>query len=215
MHAIDERSTPSDTAPGPPNRPYGSIVLGLVLVAAGILWLLDALDVFDLRAALVLPILLALVGLALIIGSFDGPHSGLVVFGVFLTVAVVLTAVFPPNAFSGGIGERTFRVASQESLDPSYNVGMGTLTLDLSELSLTESTSVDVTVGAGEMLIRLPADVPVAIDASAGAGEVNLLGEQTDGLSVNREYRSPDYDTAEVTLTLDLNVAAGEIEVTR
>lgn len=215
MHAIDERSTTSDAAPGPPNRPYGSIVLGLVLVAAGILWLLDALDVFDLRAALVLPILLALVGLALVIGSFDGPHSGLVVFGVFLTVAVALAAVFPPNAFTGGIGERTYRVASQEDLEPSYNVGMGTLTLDLSDLSLTESISVDVTVGAGELLIRLPADVPVAIDASTGAGGVNLVGEQTDGLSVKREYRSPDYETAEVRLTLDLNVAAGEIEVTR
>ena len=215
MHVIDERPTPSDTASGPRSRPYGSIVLGVVLVAAGILWLLDALDVFDLRAALVLPILLALVGLALVIGSFDGPHSGLVVFGVFLTVAVVLTAVFPPNAFAGGIGERTYRVASQGDLDASYNVGMGTLSLDLSDLTLTESTSVDITVGAGEMRVRLPADVAVAIDASAGAGEVNLLGEQADGLSVNREYRSPDYDTAEVTLTLDLNVAAGEIEVTR
>lgn len=215
MHAIDERTAPPDATRGPGNRPYGSIVLGLVLVAAGILWLLDALDVFDLRAALVLPILLALVGLALVIGSFDGPHSGLVVFGVFLTVAVVLAAVFPPNAFTGGIGERTYRVTSQENLDPSYNVGMGTLTLDLSALTLTESTSVDVTVGAGELLIRLPADVPVAIEASTGAGEVDLLGEQTDGLSVNREYQSPDYDTAEISLTLDLNVAAGEIEVTR
>lgn len=215
MHAIDERTSSPDTAPGPRKRPYGSIVLGLVLVAAGILWLLDALDVFDLRAALVLPILLALVGLALVIGSFDGPHSGLVVFGVFLTVAVVLAAVFPPNAFTGGIGERTYRVTSQEQLEPSYNVGMGTLTLDLTDLTLTESTSVDVTVGAGEMLIRLPADLAVAIDASTGAGEVNLLGEQADGLSVNRQYESPDFGAAEVALTLDLNVAAGEIEVTR
>jgi len=187
----------------------------LVLVAAGALWLLDALDVFEVRAALVLPILLGIVGLALVVGSFDGPHSGLVVFGVFLTVAVVLAAVFPPNAFAGGIGERNYRITTQEELEPAYNVGMGAITLDLTDLSLTESTSVDVTVGAGEMLIRLPADVAVAVDASAGAGDVNLLGEQADGISVSRVYESPDYDTAEVTLTLDLNVAAGEIEVTR
>jgi predicted membrane protein len=215
MHAIDEHTASSDTATTPRKRPYGSIVLGLVLVAAGFLWLLDALDVFELRAALVLPILLGLVGLALVVGSFDGPHSGLVVFGVFLTVAVVLAAVFPPNAFNGGIGERSYRITSQEELDPAYNVGVGALTLDLSDLTLTESTSIDVTVGAGEMLIRLPADIPVAIDASTGAGEVNLLGEQADGLSVSRDYQSPDFDTADVTLTLDLNVAAGEIEVTR
>ncbi|HSJ35477.1 MAG TPA: LiaF domain-containing protein [Acidimicrobiia bacterium] len=215
MHAIDERPATSDSTLTPRNRPYGSIVLGLVLVAAGALWLLDALDVFEVRAALVLPILLGIVGLALVVGSFDGPHSGLVVFGVFLTVAVVLAAVFPPNAFAGGIGERNYRITTQEELEPAYNVGMGAITLDLTDLSLTESTSVDVTVGAGEMLIRLPADVAVAVDASAGAGDVNLLGEQADGISVSRVYESPDYDTAEVTLTLDLNVAAGEIEVTR
>lgn len=215
MHAIDERPATSDSTPTPRNRPYGSIVLGLVLVAAGALWLLDALDVFEVRAALVLPILLGVVGLALVVGSFDGPHSGLVVFGVFLTVAVVLAAVFPPNAFAGGIGERNYRITSQEELEPAYNVGMGAINLDLTDLSLTESTSVDITVGAGEMLIRLPADVAVAIDASAGAGDVTLLGEQADGISVSRVYESPDYDTAEITLTLDLNVAAGEIEVTR
>lgn len=215
MHAVDERSVDAESTARPRFRAYGSIVLGLVLVIAGAMWLLDAIDVVDLRAAIVLPVLLAIVGLALIVGAFDGPHSGLVVFGVFLTVAVVAAAVTPPNAFHGGIGERRHRVAEQSALAPSYDVGVGTLSLDLSGLTLTESTSVDVTVGAGEMLIELPADLPVSIDASVGAGEIDLLGERADGLSVTRSFTSPDFDTAEVTLTLDLDVAAGNIEVTR
>jgi predicted membrane protein len=196
-------------------RAYGSIVLGAVLVVVGGLWLFDAVGVIELRAAVVLPVALAVVGLALMVGSFDGPHTGLVIFGVFLTVAVVAAAVAPVGAFSGGIGERRYAVVEQASLASRYDVGVGDLRLDLRDLVLTESVTVDVTVGAGQMRIQLPADLPVKIDASVGAGQIDLLGQTADGLSVTRTYTSPGFDTAEVSLILDLTVAAGEIEVTR
>src|SRR5690606_33446285 len=147
MHAVHERPATSDSTLTSRNRPYGAIVLGSVLMAAGALSPLAALDVGEARAARAPPLLAGVVGPALVVGSFDGPHSGLVVFGVFVAVAVVLAAVFPPNAFAGGIGERNYRITTQEELEPAYNVGMGAITLDLTDLSLTESTSVDVTVG--------------------------------------------------------------------
>lgn len=215
MNALETRPAPEQAPPERRSwsRDYGSVVLGLVLVFAGGLWLLDVLDVLELRAAVVLPAILSIVGLALILGSADGPHSGLVVFGIFLTVAVVAAAATPPNAFSGGIGERTHRIGAQDSLEPTYNVGVGDLWLDLTDLDLTESAMVDVTVGAGEMRIDLPDDVAVRVDASVGAGEIVLLGQTTDGLSVTRSYQSPGFDDAGVTLTLDLDVATGRIEV--
>jgi predicted membrane protein len=61
--------------------------------------------------------------------------------------------------------------------------------------------------------LTLPPDVPVDINASAGAGRVDLLGQTSDGLSVNRTYTSDDFETAIVTLTVDIDVAAGNIEV--
>lgn len=217
MSALDTRPATDDRATEPAGRrsDYGSIVLGAVLVVAGGLWLLDAVDVVELRAAVILPSILAIVGLALIFGASTGPHSGLVVFGVFLTIAVIATAVTPRDAFRGGIGERSFRVGQQTALEPSYNVGVGDLTLDLGDLALTESERVDVTVGAGEMRVQVPADIPVRIDAAVGAGEIVLFDESTDGLSVTRTYVSPGFENADVTLTLDLDVATGKIEVTR
>lgn len=207
----------AETASPPPRRgrDYGAWVIGALLVVFGVLWLLDVAGVFSLRVAVVLPTLLAVLGLALIFGAWDGPHTGLVVFGVFLTVAVVVAAVSPPNAFRGGIGERNFAVGSQGQLAPRYDVGLGDLRLDLSDLTLTESAEVDVTVGAGEILVELPADIPVTIDASVGAGEIDLLGDTVDGVSVTRSYTSEGFAGAEDTLTLDLDVAAGKIEVTR
>jgi hypothetical protein len=44
---------------------------------------------------------------------------------------------------------------------------------------------------------------------------VDLFGEVNDGLSVTNTYTSDGFDSATVTLTLDLDVAAGNIEVDR
>lgn len=205
--------SPPSVDPGTRRRPYGAMIAGALLVVVGSLWFLDATDAIDLRAAIVLPAVLAVIGLALIIGAFDGPHPGLVVAGVFLTLAVLAVAVAPPDALHGGIGERSIHVTDQASLAPTYDVGVGQLSLDLSDLELIESASVDITVGAGDVSLTLPPNVAVDINASAGAGRVDLLGEASEGLSVNRTYTSEDFDSADDTLTFDIDVAAGNIEV--
>jgi hypothetical protein len=191
------------------------MVTGALLIVVGGLWLLDALDLIELRAAIVLPAALTVIGIALIIGAFDGPHAGLVVAGVFVTLAAIAFAAAPENAFHGGIGERNITVTNQALLLPRYDVGLGQLRLDLSDLVMTESDEVAATVGAGDITVLLPEDVPVTIDASAGAGKIDLLGETSDGLSVSRTYTSDGFEAAAVTLTLDLDVAAGNIEVER
>jgi predicted membrane protein len=191
------------------------VVTGALLVVVGGLWLLDATDVVDLRVAIVLPAVLAVIGLALIVGAFDGPHPGLVVAGVFVSLAVLAVAAAPPDAFHGGIGERSIRVTDQADLAARYDVGLGELSLDLSDLDMTESAEIEATVGAGELTIMLPQDLAVDISASAGAGQVDLFGEVNEGLSVTDTYTSHGFESATVTLTLDLDVAAGNIEVDR
>jgi hypothetical protein len=206
-------SQPTSEQETRPRRPYGAMVAGALLVVVGLLWLLDATNVIELRAAIVLPSILAVIGLALIFGAFDGPHTGLVVAGVFVTIAVIAAAVAPPNAFHGGIGQRSIHVTEEANLAPAYDVGVGELNLDLSDLELTEPAEVDITVGAGDVTLTLPPDVAVDVSASAGAGRVDLLGQTSDGLSVHRTYTSEDFETAIVTLTVDIDVAAGNIEV--
>lgn len=198
-----------------PRRPFGSVVLGAVLVGVGSLWFLDALDVISIRAAVVLPAMLAMVGLALIVGSFDGEHSGLVVFGVFLTVAVIISAVTPVDAFRGGVGERQFRAETSADLETDYRLGVGDMTLDFSDLELTEPEAIRASLGAGNLQVDLPEDLPVRIEARSGAGQVTIFGEHSDGLSVSRTYESPGFDPAAPGLVLELEVATGEIEVDR
>lgn len=213
--SIADTSTPSErqTAPAPSPR-YGAVVAGATLVVLGVLWLLDATGVIDLRLALVLPSALAVIGVALIVGSFTGPHSGLVVAGVFLSIATLVVALAPAG-FQGGVGERDIRVTQQSELEDRYDMALGKVILDLGDLSLTQSAEVDVSVGAGEIWVILPPGLPIKVNATVGAGEIDLLGENADGLSPRLTHTSEGFDSAPVTLTLDLNVGAGKIEVSR
>ena len=210
-----DQAVPAAPAIKPPSRTYGPVVAGLLLVAVGLLWFLDVLDVIELRFALVVPAVLAVIGLALIIGAFDGPHTGLVIAGVFVTIATLALAVVPDGVFSGGVGERNIVVADQSELKERYDLGLGEMNLDLSDLDLTSSASIAASVGAGQLTITLPPDVPVAIEARVGAGEIDLLGEGADGISVDLDHTSDGFDTAPITLTLELSVATGNIKVER
>ena len=48
---------------------YGTVVTGLVLVVLGLVWLLDAADIMSVKLSMVIPIALAVVGLALMVGG--------------------------------------------------------------------------------------------------------------------------------------------------
>ncbi|HKX74407.1 MAG TPA: LiaF domain-containing protein [Acidimicrobiia bacterium] len=216
METLDRAPVLEAPTPAPiKRRGFGSILLGVTFIGLGLLWTLDLAGVLEVRAAVVLPAMLMVIGLGLILGSRDGPHSGLVAMGVLITIAVIIAAAVPLTPFAGGVGDRHFRITEESQLETTYRIGMGNLVLDLSDLRLADEASVSVEVGAGELTVLLPAEVPVDVDATTGAGEVNLLGQRTDGVGVSREYRSDGFLTAPIRLSLDLEVGAGSIEVTR
>jgi len=47
----------------------GSVVWGLIFIVLGVLFLLEQLDVFDLRAAYIFPVLLIVIGVTVLVGG--------------------------------------------------------------------------------------------------------------------------------------------------
>lgn len=47
----------------------GSVVWGLIFIVLGVLFLLDQLDVFNLRAAYIFPVVLIVIGLTVLLGG--------------------------------------------------------------------------------------------------------------------------------------------------
>ena len=78
-----------------------------------------------------------------------------------------------PSDFSFSAGEVREEPISAAEVATPYELGFGQLTIDLSGLTATELAEVgeiEATLGMGELILRLPADVGVAIRADIGMG---------------------------------------------
>jgi predicted membrane protein len=204
--------------------PLSRLILGLVLVGVGVIWLLQALDIVSFSFLAILPAALIVVGVVLIGAARSGRHSPLIVLGVILTVILTIASGFDIR-LQGGIGERTERPTVAEDLESEYHLSAGELTIDLRNVTLTPgaNTRIEASVGLGQLTVRIPDDIGLAIVATgrAGAGEVALFDRESSGVNVDLSTRFPQLRpgqpvaTPVYTLTLDLSVGLGQIEVSR
>jgi hypothetical protein len=187
--------------------PTGRLVLGGVLLLAGIGWLLQTLDVVDIPWQAALAVSLVLVGVAVLA---VGRHGGLVTLGVVLTIILALASLLDVP-FEGGIGERTFRPVAATDVRTEYRHAIGRMTVDLTDVDLPAGTSrIEISEGIGELQVVVPDGITVTVRGAAGIGEVVLFGASSNGVGVEREV-SREGDTAR--LELDVSVGIGKVEV--
>ncbi len=207
-------SVTTEATPRPDTAPVGAITVGTLLVLAGILWLLDEAGVIDVSWPVAVALAVAAVGM-LILATVRSPHAGgLVPVGIVLSVLLVLTAVVPGVPTTGGAGDRSYRPTSATDLRDRYELGAGTLVLDLTDLppGTTGSGATEVSVGLGEISVLVPDGMAVDVTASAGTGEVDVMGTKEQGTGpVVREQLVGRGDPLE----LQLHVGIGSVEVRR
>jgi len=184
------------------------IVVGLLLAAAGIGWLLDQAGasvpwrMFPATA-------LVVIGLALLATLVGGSgRAALVSLGVIALIVGVAVGV-GVNRYAGPVGDRV--VAPSTAQWPvNTRLGAGTLTIDLTRNPLPESGSLVADVGAGRIVVLLPAGSSPIIDARATVGTVSVDGVKvSDGIDVRWSQPNP----LTTAVNLDLRVGLGDIEV--
>lgn len=214
-------SAPARTRPpavAPPSEPrrapaFGRLVVGGLLVLLGLVWLVEATGLADVRWRTVLSAAVLGIGLLLLASVRSHRAGGLVGIGVVLSLVLVVTSVASGAPFLAGAGERTHRPATVAEIQDGYELGAGPLTLDLTDLTVTPGdTPVEASVGAGELLVRLPPGVAAEVEASSGIGEVDVLGRTSSGLGSDVTRSLPGDEDAG-RLLLRLSVGLGRIEV--
>lgn len=188
----------------------GALALGVLLAAAGVVWLLASVDVLDLSAEVWLGVLLVLVGLALVVLP-AGARGVLVVVGIVLALAGAAASAIDVE-LEGGIGESRERPRNVGDLEDEYSLAMGSLKLDLTALEVDagDTVEVDASVGIGELVVAVPPDVTVVVDANLGIGDVQALDEQESGTDVDVRTRR---EGAGGELVLRLDGGIGSIKV--
>jgi phage shock protein PspC (stress-responsive transcriptional regulator) len=205
--------TPTTT---PPRRrlPVFAITVGVVIAAVGVLGLVDHIWDVDIDWTLMLGGAVILVGFAVVVGAFFGGTGALAAFGVLLAglLAVAVTADLP---LEGPIGARKEHPATVQELDREYSLSIGQLIVDVSDVDLPAgTTSVDASVGVGELIVYVPREAHVVVDSHVQAGGSEVFGRKEDGWNVHQE-RASAATASTPTLELDANVGFGDLEVHR
>lgn len=199
---------PQPPAPPRPRSPLGRLTVSAVVLLLGVLALLDATGAADVQPEVALAAALLLVGAGLVAGSFFGGSPGLVVLAVLLALGLGATSAVRPT-LEAGVGERTWKPTGAAD----YRLGAGEATLDLRDVP-TEGDAVDVTARLtfGHLVVLVPDDLRVELDASLDVGDVRLIGRDLDDHRDVHERTTLGPPEARV-VNLDASLRAGQIEV--
>ena len=195
-------------------------VLGLgtsaiALIVAGLVTALAVGGAIHPRPADVVAIVLGIVGLGLLVGSVWGRAYLLIPVGLLLIVALGVARAVPPDV-PWTSGNRTW-VPTASDVANRYGLGAGDARLDLSQLTTTHNGVIHARIGAGRLVVVVPADATVDIHARAGAGRLLLDGDERNGtgLDVTRHLAPVTTSATPDELHLDLWIGFGDVEVDR
>ncbi len=105
-----------------------------------------------------------------------------------LALAIPLGLVSAADiSFAGGVGDRSYRPASQAAVADRYELGVGRLIVDLRDFDWSESARIplEVDLGLGEATVVIPDDVCVAPSIDVRGGEIVTGAGVSDGVDVS------------------------------
>ncbi|MFB7905150.1 PspC domain-containing protein [Kitasatospora sp. NPDC056076] len=157
---------------------------------------------------------LLVIGLTLLLAAKFGKARKLAVLGLLTTLALAF-AGHSPHTVQDAVGDRTWTVAAATDLKDRYNLGAGNIRLDLSRLDPAGGTvATKVDLGAGELVVTVPADVTVDLVARVGLGNVTVPGGQGGGTGRHVYQLGPvDGRPSKGIIDLQLGIGIGDIKV--
>jgi phage shock protein PspC (stress-responsive transcriptional regulator) len=189
----------------------GLLTVGATMLTAGVLGIIAATGAAHPQPADVLAVCVGVVGLGLLVGSVIGRSWLLIPVGLLLVACLAAADALPRN-LTWTAGDRTWTPVGS-NVATSYVVGAGDATLDLTQLAPGRPVTISSSTGAGELLVLVPRGSAVDVHARTGAGRVLLFGNQKEGVGLDVRTHLAGSAAPPVTVTLDLQVGYGEVEV--
>jgi predicted membrane protein len=156
--------------------------------------------------------LAVIAGVTLIATAFVGGARWLIIPALILVLPLAIVAAADID-MKGGVGERHYRPSSLTEVRDGYRLGMGELEVDLRDVDLPAGrTTVNLDVGIGGAIVRVPEDACVASNVQIGAGAASVLNHVNDGLDVAYASDSaPTGDAPEVYVDAEIGVGALDV----
>lgn len=197
----------------------GALTLSVAVIAAGVMLPFSLAGVWHVHVVPFLAILLAIIGIGLLVGTFVGRSRGLIAWGVLLSLVVALAAAVPAID-AKGTGDVFWRPTTSAAIPAGgYQWAAGDARLDLTALP-PGTGLIRVQLGAGRVLVTIPADARLVISSHVGVGTTNITGvAHQDGIGRRVDETidpllAPGVAPSE-TIELRVEIGAGNLEVVR
>lgn len=215
-------AVPEPKVAASPRQPRERSILGRLTIAVGLI-VVSVMALLDVSGPIygsgewfdpihyVIAALLV-VGGGLVVGAWIGRARWLIAIGLLLLPVLFVTALLP-SSWDWSVGDTTYEpVTATEAAGP-FRLGVGSMTIDLRSLTAEEIGSLgtlEVSLGAGELVMLIPNDVGVAVTADVAAGEVQLPGPDVDGIGVDVDRQ---FGPTSPTVSIDIQVGAGSVVI--
>jgi len=179
---------------------------GVLLIALGLLFLLDSMDVMEFGDLIrtYWPLILIFLGVQSIVGHTGRPQTespGKVDSSDILHQSAVF-------------GDLTTRVESRSFGGGSVSTVFGDIELDLSRVELREGQSLLKLSGVlGSTRIWLPPGIDYGVSLSTVLGDLAVRDQRMDGFSPTLRYQTPGYAQASRTLMITASRVLGDVNV--
>ncbi|MUM18130.1 PspC domain-containing protein [Mycobacterium sp. CBMA271] len=189
--------------PAPPVKPKSrvapvtigaAIIVCAVLVAVGLLGGSWVTPIVIAAAALVV------LGIGMLAGARRRHGYSLLFLAVPLAGFVIVASAVGQLDVSHNIGDQSYRPAETSDIQSDYQIGMGTITLDLTQVKLAGDKTVNLRAGLGDIRVLVPASMNVHSKCEVNVGSFDCLP-------------SPAGNGPALTINAKINV--GSIEVQR
>ena len=197
-----------------PARTVGRIFVAILLAIAVAGAALGVGIAAALGGGVVIASLAVVTGLVLIGTAFVGGTRWLIVPALALVLPLGVVAAADID-LDGGVGDRTYHPASASEMRDKYELGIGGLDVDLTDVDLPAGrTDVGVEVGMGEAVVYVPRGACVTSDVQIGAGVADVFDIDSDGVDVSyADSGTPPPGSPQ--LHIDADIGLGALEVVR
>jgi phage shock protein PspC (stress-responsive transcriptional regulator) len=190
-------------------RVAARIAIGIVLFALAAGGFVAAAAGSALGGGIIVAGLVIACGVGLVGGAFRGGARWLIVPALVLALPLGAVAATDLDV-RGTWGERTFRPGTVAELPRGFEMGMGSMKVDLRGLDLPAGrTDLPLEIGMGEIKVLVPDDLCVTTEANVGMGAVNIGDGEQGGVDLNLDdQRSVSPGVPHLHVIADIGVGA-------
>jgi phage shock protein PspC (stress-responsive transcriptional regulator) len=193
-----------------PRSWLGWLTIGMTLLVAGAFSTVAVAGWAHPQPADVLAACVGVLAVGLLVGAVFGRAWSLIPVGVLLVGLLAVANALPRN-LTWSAGNRTWTPVA--TVAPAYVLGAGDAQIDLTQLPAHEPASFSSRIGAGRLVVIVPANTSLTIHATTSAGRIEVFGHEQDGTSVDLHQSVPATSRDPRVVTLDLQMGFGDVEV--